>query len=93
MYLGKLVELASADEVYERPIAPYTEALLSAIPIPDPGLARNRNRIVLAGTCPPDQPADSCHFHPRCRYANRITARSSRPSSTTETGTWRPAAP
>src|SRR2546429_8700105 len=73
MYLGKLVELSPAEELYERPIMPYTEALLSAVPIPDPDLSDKRERIVLQGDVPsPINPPPACRFHPRCRYATEI---------------------
>lgn len=75
MYLGKIVEIGDADEVYEHPQHPYTESLLSAVPIPDPKITRERKRIILEGDVPsPMNLPTGCAFRTRCRYATEKCA-------------------
>jgi oligopeptide transport system ATP-binding protein len=86
MYLGVMVELAERNELYENPLHPYTQALLSAVPIPDPKKDRARQRTVLQGEIPsPLKPPSGCRFHPRCPLATEICKN--------EVPAWREAAP
>ena len=76
MYLGRIVESATADEIIDRPIHPYTQSLISAIPIPDPETARSRHRIPLEGDVPsPLHMPEGCSFRTRCRYATERCAK------------------
>ena len=86
MYLGVIVELSERDKVYDQPLHPYTKALLSAVPIPDPRATRARKRVILEGDVPsPSNPPSGCRFHPRCPLADEQCSR--------EIPEWRLAAP
>lgn len=73
MYIGKMMEVCGSDELYDNPLHPYTQALLSAIPVPDPKLTRSQKRIILEGDVrSPINPKEGCRFSSRCRYCKEI---------------------
>lgn len=87
MYLGKMVELADADTIYNRPLHPYSQSLLSAVPLPDPKAARANKRIVLSGDIPSPLNAPSgCPFRTRCKFATEACAQSMPKFEEVETG-------
>jgi oligopeptide/dipeptide ABC transporter ATP-binding protein len=87
MYLGRLVEVGETEAIYARPSHPYTEALLSAVPVPDPQAQRRRRRVRLVGEPPsPLSPPPGCAFHPRCSYAVPDCAKQVPPMVRTQSG-------
>lgn len=89
MYLGSMAELAESSELFENPIHPYTQALISAIPLPDPDLEGSRSRIVLEGSIPsPINLADNCHFCTRCSKAMDICRKQAPKMTEVKTGHW-----
>jgi len=92
MYLGKLVEFGDEPQIYTRPVHPYTQALLSAVPVPDPTGRELRQRIVLTGDPPsPVNPPPGCRFHTRCWKAQDI-CKTDQPELTVRPGTHHPSA-
>jgi len=82
MYIGKMMEIATSDELYDKPLHPYTKALLSSIPVPDPNNPNKGSRIVLEGDVPsPINPKEGCRFASRCRYAGLTMAKKDFPGS------------
>jgi oligopeptide/dipeptide ABC transporter ATP-binding protein len=87
MYLGHIVEIADRDALYDRPLHPYTQALLSAIPVPNPEIEEQRQRIILEGDVPsPVNPPRGCPFHPRCWKAQQVCRESVPPLERKEGG-------
>jgi peptide/nickel transport system ATP-binding protein len=87
MYLGQIVEIGETKRLFAFPKHPYTEALLSAVPVADPKAQRARQRIRLGGDVPsPANPPSGCHFHPRCRYAQAICSQQEPPLRELEPG-------
>ena len=89
MYLGHMVEIGESNDVYRRPLHPYSKALLSAEPIPDPKTARSRKRILLEGEIPsPIHPPKGCPFHTRCPTLWKNAARPARQRMILRAGKW-----
>ena len=87
MYVGKIIELAPTESLYRRPRHPYTEALMSAVPKPDPHL-RDETIILSGEVASPANPPSGCYFHPRCRYASEICKTTAPPLRETSSGHW-----
>jgi peptide/nickel transport system ATP-binding protein len=80
MYLGKIVEMTSKEKLFQKPLHPYTEGLVSVVPIVDPTLLDTKKRIILEGDMPSQtNPLSGCRFHPRCPYAQEVCKTDSPP--------------